>query len=196
MHYHQTFNLALVYSSTSSKATKERPVLMRTRGKKRTQEKSRKKRMKTEDQRGVYRWAIHTDHSGLVDAGQIGYRSGLLDRGATWLIASLTPSSLFSILVWAPCPESYWPVTKIADCTVKMRGFFKRESMTFVSLPNSLCYVTFLWSHSFSFKSQLQFLIIGKLRAIISYLQDECKRDVESGWEHVPRGWAAGIPHS
>lgn len=93
-------------------------------------------------------------------------------------------SSLFSILVWAPCPESYWPVPKIPDRTVTMRGFFKRwrDCIAFVSFPNLLCGLS-LESFFQSFKSQLQFLIIGKLRAVISYLQDEYKREVETGWE-------------
>lgn len=84
-------------------------------------------------------------------------------------------SALFSILVWAPlAPQSYWPVSKTANCTVKMRGFFKRwrESITFVSFPNSvmLCDLP-LESILQSFKSQLQFLI-----------WDESYNFIPTGW--------------
>jgi len=79
---------------------------------------------------------------------------GLVGQGshtANWISYTDSLQSLFSILVCAHCPESYWPVTKIADCPVKMRGFFQRwrESVTFVSFPSLLCYVTSLWSLSF-----------------------------------------------
>lgn len=169
MHYHQTFSQLQFsfYSSTSSKTTKERPVLRCTRGKKQIQEKSRKK----ESENRTLERCLQVDYTHRSFRAD-GCQANWLQK---WLVAqgshmahcmSYTDSlqsALFSILVWAPlAPQSYWPVSKTANCTVKMRGFFKRwrESITFVSFPNSvmLCDLP-LESILQSFKSQLQFLI-------------------------------------